>query len=217
MPLNSSYASYVMELLEPFGEITGRAMFGGFGVWERGVMFALLDSESTLYFKVSAETEARYRQAGAKQFAPGMKGKDPTPMPYWSVPAEVLDDSEALEEWARAAIKTAHATAKPKAQKPAKKAAAGSSTGDAKKPAAGAAKKPTKVASKPAAKAATKKAASKPTAKPAVKKPAKKTATKKPATKPGPKNAKKPAAKAPAKKPAVKTSAKKPAAKSKKS
>src|SRR5688572_17826493 len=91
----------LLELLEPHGEdITGKSMFGGFGFWERGVVFALLSSQGVLYFKTDDTTVARYRRARAEQFAPVMsRSDDPVPMPYWSVPKAVLRDDQRLHEW----------------------------------------------------------------------------------------------------------------------
>ena len=103
MALDDGCVAYVMELLEPLGAVTGRKMFGGYGIWEDGDMFALLDSESTLHFKVDDATRARYADAGSEQFMT---------MPYWSVPVDVLEDHDTLQVWAREAIAVGHATSK---------------------------------------------------------------------------------------------------------
>ncbi|HEB13279.1 MAG TPA: hypothetical protein ENI11_06345 [Actinobacteria bacterium] len=39
-------------------------------------------------------------------------------MPYFSVPADVLEDQKKLEEWARESIVIAHATRKKKKKRP---------------------------------------------------------------------------------------------------
>jgi len=103
MALDDSYVTYVMELLEPLGAVTGRRMFGGYGIWEDGDMFALLDSGSTLYFKVDDATRPRYADAGSEQFMT---------MPYWSVPVDVLEDDDTLRVWARDAMAVGHVTSK---------------------------------------------------------------------------------------------------------
>jgi DNA transformation protein len=126
MPVDKKYANQIVEMLRAVGRVEGKAMFGGFGIWESGVMFALLDSESTLYFKTDGRTESAYQEEGATQFAPQVGDKQPVPMPYWSVPASVLDDQEELERWAKQSIGVAHAAKpapKPKATKPVKSAA----------------------------------------------------------------------------------------------
>jgi DNA transformation protein len=105
MALDDGYVAYVLELLEPLGAVTGREMFGGYGIWEDGDMFALLDSGSTLYFKVDDTTRARYADTGSEQFMT---------MPYWSVPVDVLEDDDLLQAWARQAMAVGHATSKKK-------------------------------------------------------------------------------------------------------
>ncbi len=102
MALDLGYVEYVMERLEPLGAVTGRRMFGGYGIWEDGDMFALVTSASTLYFKADDRTRSRYVAAGAEQFMH---------MPYWSVPVDVLEDDELLTGWALEAIAVGHATA----------------------------------------------------------------------------------------------------------
>lgn len=102
MALDQGYVEYVMERLEPLGAVTGRRMFGGYGIWEDGAMFALIDRESTLYFKADDRTRSRYTAAGGTQFMT---------MPYWSVPVDVLEDDDVLATWAHDAIAVGHATA----------------------------------------------------------------------------------------------------------
>ena len=48
-------------------------------------------------------------------------GKFVDPMPYYEVPANVLENSRSLATWAKEAIAVAHVTAKPKKKKTAKK------------------------------------------------------------------------------------------------
>lgn len=102
MAADPAFVEYVIEQLEDAGEITHKAMFGGHGIWESGDMFALISSESALYFKVDDESRPRYQDAGSEQFMN---------MPYWSVPADLLEDREQLLDWADEAIAVGHATA----------------------------------------------------------------------------------------------------------
>jgi DNA transformation protein len=105
MPLDRAYVDYVMELLTPLGGITGRAMFGGYGIFHEGDMFALLSSSSVLYFKADDSNRETYEEVGSEQFMS---------MPYFEVPVDVLEDSDALQQWARTAIAVGHATARKK-------------------------------------------------------------------------------------------------------
>ena len=104
MPVDPGYMEYVMEMLQPLGDVKSRSMFDGYGVFESGDMFALV-SNDTLYFKADDSNRSRYEDAGSAQFKP---------MPYWELPAEVLDSEAEVEEWARLSIELAHAGPKKK-------------------------------------------------------------------------------------------------------
>ncbi|MFC1872562.1 TfoX/Sxy family protein [Chloroflexota bacterium] len=96
--------NHVMDLLAPLDGISDRAMFGGFGIFHEGDMFALI-TNSGLHFKVNETNLGAYQEAGSKQFKP---------MPYYEVPADCLDDRTMLLEWAKISIAIGHATAKKK-------------------------------------------------------------------------------------------------------
>ena len=108
MAADPDFVEYVLEQLDGVGDITHKAMFGGHGFWERGDMFALVSSDSTLYFKVDDNTRPRYEEAGSEQFMN---------MPYWSVPADLLEDREEFQAWVEEAIAVGHATASRKARR----------------------------------------------------------------------------------------------------
>ncbi len=100
-----TYRDYAMELLEPVGDVTVRAMFGGYGIFESGDMFVLISRDDRIYFKVDDTNRADYDAAGSEQFKP---------MPYYEVPEEVLADEESFVEWASRSIAIAHSGAKAK-------------------------------------------------------------------------------------------------------
>ena len=81
--------------LSRLGDISIRKMFGGYGVFETGTMFALVDSQGGIFFKVDSTNLERYEEAGSTKH-----GR----MPYYRVPDIVLDDEPALEEWAQSSI-----------------------------------------------------------------------------------------------------------------
>jgi DNA transformation protein len=87
-------------------------MFGGYGIFHKGDMFALI-SGSELYFKVDDTNRAAYDAAGSHRFVP---------MPYYSVPAEVLENEAEMNDWARTSVAIGHATAKKKALRKPRKA-----------------------------------------------------------------------------------------------
>ena len=96
------FMEHVMGLLDPVDGVMSRAMFGGYGIFHEGDMFALI-SDSRLYFKVSESNRDRFLEAGSEQFRS---------MPYYEVPTEVMEDRQAFLEWVEVSVAIGHATAK---------------------------------------------------------------------------------------------------------
>jgi DNA transformation protein len=88
----SGLAADIVETFEDLGAGSSKKMFGGAGIFIDGSMFALIDSDAQLHFKVDDSNRARFEAAGAEKH-----GR----MPYYAVPADVLEDGEALLDWAR--------------------------------------------------------------------------------------------------------------------
>lgn len=93
----NEYLGYVLERLEPIGMISVRAMFGGFGLYYRGVIFGLVAYDE-LYFKVGEANIAEYKNAGSSPFIYPGKHK-PVTMSYWRVPEHILEDNERINQW----------------------------------------------------------------------------------------------------------------------
>ncbi len=90
----------MIEMLEPLGKVTARAMFGGAGVYLDGTIIGLIASD-VLYFKVDETNRADYEAQGMGPFIPF--ADKPFSMSYWEVPADVLEDQDELCAWARKA------------------------------------------------------------------------------------------------------------------
>jgi DNA transformation protein len=118
----NAFIAHVLDQLDALGPVVPRSMFGGFGLYLRGVMFALV-SEETLYFKTDAANRANFEEAGMGPFVYEAKGRK-VAMSYHEVPPDALEDSEALAELARgayAAAQRAKATGprRPRGRRPA--------------------------------------------------------------------------------------------------
>src|ERR687898_1887503 len=64
---DSEFLSYVVESLQPLGPVSARRMFGGFGIYLHGTMFALI-AYDTLYLKVDDGNRSAYEAAGLEPF-----------------------------------------------------------------------------------------------------------------------------------------------------
>ena len=99
-PEATANCEQLVQELAPVGDVTSKKMFGGYGVFESGVMFALITSDGVVHLKAGDANRERFEAVGAEKH-----GR----MPYFQVPAEVWDDPDALSEWAKEAIDIAHA------------------------------------------------------------------------------------------------------------
>ena len=115
------------DMFAAIGPISIRRMFGGKGVYADGMIVAVVLSTGELHVKGDEETRALYEGEGAVQWVPHMNGRV-SAMPYWRVPADVLDDQDALDRWAHLARDVARRAAasgkKPASKKPATKTSA---------------------------------------------------------------------------------------------
>lgn len=114
MARSSGFADYVGDTLAHcLGEAEPRRMFGGWGVFHQGLMIALI-VDDVLYMKVDDDTRGRYADAGSEPFSYARAGKVATLGSYWRLPDGLLDDTEALAEWAVAAAEAALRAARSK-------------------------------------------------------------------------------------------------------
>lgn len=112
MAVTPSYLQFVLEQLGGVRRVTHRRMFGGVGLYSDDMFFGVIDND-TLFFKVNDETRRRYLRRKMPPFAP-IPGK-PAMMKYYQVPLGVLEDADALTDWANESVTAgASAPAKPK-------------------------------------------------------------------------------------------------------
>jgi DNA transformation protein len=103
-PLGNSdaFIAFALDQLSDFGEVTAKSMFGGVGLYHRGIFFGIVAGD-TLYFKTDEFNRRDYKKRRMKPFAPyqNMSTKRSS---YYAVPLSVLESALTLSEWARAAV-----------------------------------------------------------------------------------------------------------------
>ena len=87
----------------PLGPVEAKKMFGGFGVFCDGVMFALLDGQGAAFLRADPDATVAFTDEGCPKHAR---------MPYWQIPARVLADPDLLAGWGRTALIIAQAAKK---------------------------------------------------------------------------------------------------------
>ena len=99
----------VLDRLSALGEITSRPMFGGVGLYWRGVIFGIV-FQDRLYLKIDDRSRDDYLARGMGPLRPNERQ---TLKSYYEVPPDVLADPEALLSWAREAIRAAQSSTSP--------------------------------------------------------------------------------------------------------
>ena len=97
--------AWLLEALEPLGGVAAKRMFGGHGLFQRGLMFALVARDAA-WFRADSLTQPDYLAEGCGPFEYQRGGKT-VALGYWQLPPAVLDEPEALCTWARRACAAA--------------------------------------------------------------------------------------------------------------
>ena len=105
MPAAQELATHIVDLLDSFGPCEARRMFGGFGIFHQGLMFALI-ADGSLYLKADDKTRELFLTEGSEAFSYYKKEKEYR-LSYYLAPEEFFEDPEACLYWARLAFDTA--------------------------------------------------------------------------------------------------------------
>jgi DNA transformation protein and related proteins len=105
MPVSASYAEYLLEQLTGLGKLSSRRMFGAVGLYCDGRFFGLVDDDA-LFLKVDDHNRGGYLARGMAPFRP-FRDRPEFSMSYYQAPVDVIEDSEQLVAWARAAVRAA--------------------------------------------------------------------------------------------------------------
>ncbi len=116
MPVSRNFLDYLADQLLGFGPTAFRRMFSGAGLFRGDLMFGLV-ADDVLFLKVNDANRPAYVAAGAKVFTYRRLGSMASLTSYYEVPPDILDDPDALAEWARAAWAAAQSKAQAKTSK----------------------------------------------------------------------------------------------------
>ncbi|UCD11600.1 MAG: TfoX/Sxy family protein [Nitrospinaceae bacterium] len=91
---DGGFAAFVLDQLAGLNGVSSRAMFGGRGLYFKGLFFGIL-FRGRVYFKTGPENREDYR--GMPSFRPNARQ---TLKNYYEVPAEVVEEADELQAWA---------------------------------------------------------------------------------------------------------------------
>lgn len=103
---HTSFVYYVLDMLAPLGNVKAKKMFGGYGIYNNAIFFALI-ADDVLYFKVAENNYSMYESYGSKPFSYERENKTVALKSYWQVPVDILENQEKCVAWARLAVKVA--------------------------------------------------------------------------------------------------------------
>ncbi|MEE1611981.1 TfoX/Sxy family protein [Microvirga sp. CF3016] len=86
-------AEDLRDIFRSLGPIHIRRMFGGQGVYQGEIMFALVASDE-LYLKVDDESVGLFRDQGSRPFSFQTRDGRTTLTSYWLMPESALDDPD---------------------------------------------------------------------------------------------------------------------------
>ncbi len=101
MARTNEFCDYIVDLLSPLGQTSYKFMFGGYGVYVGELMIAIV-ADDQLLLRADDENRPDYEALGIGPFQP-YEDKSRS-MPFYTVPDEVMDDPDALVEWARKSL-----------------------------------------------------------------------------------------------------------------
>ena len=116
LAVTNTFRRFVLDQLEELGDVTARSMFGGVGLYCRGLFFGIIAAD-VLYLKVDDETRHAYESCGMRPFKPYLDR--PATMQYYSAPLNVLESAPELAAWASGAVKAAERAAASGGSRPA--------------------------------------------------------------------------------------------------
>jgi DNA transformation protein and related proteins len=125
MTRRSEFVALVLEQMAGTGAPRVRAMFGGHGIYDGDVMFAIVIAD-TLYLKADDETRAEFEARGLRPFSYAARGRAIT-LTYFEAPPEVFEQATVMRTWMQkalgAALRAANKRAAPGTGGPKRKAA----------------------------------------------------------------------------------------------
>jgi len=107
----SEYVEFLKEVFEQFGPIHPRRMFGGYGLFHKGLMFGLVAGD-VLYLKADETLAPFFEKRGLDQFGYQKRGKT-YKLSYYMAPEEIFEDPVEAKGWALRSYEAAVQANKP--------------------------------------------------------------------------------------------------------
>ena len=123
MSNSREFIAHVLEMMQPTGAASARAMFGGHGIYLDGLLpggglIVGIVVDDVLYLKTDAETRATFVTRDLEPFRYTTKAGEVHSTSYYPPPDEALESPAAMREWLRLALSAALRSANRKKPRP---------------------------------------------------------------------------------------------------
>ncbi|OYX41750.1 MAG: TfoX-like protein [Rhodobacterales bacterium 32-67-9] len=92
MSVSDGDIAFALELFDGLGPLSTRKMMGGLCLYRDGTIFAILQSDGSIWLKGSRTFAERVETEGWQRWTYSRDGAKTTAMPYWRLPDDALDD-----------------------------------------------------------------------------------------------------------------------------
>ena len=103
MSASPEFVDYILDMLEPLGNITKQRMFGGAVIKSSGKQIGVIFGDE-FYFKIDASLQKKYREHGSRPFEYQKKDKVVQIKSWYLAPEEIMENPEEFLEWAFEAV-----------------------------------------------------------------------------------------------------------------
>lgn len=104
MSVSNADIAFAKELFADLEPLTTRKMMGGLCLYRDGTIFAILQSDGSIWIKGAGDFQGELDARGLERWTYRRDGKKEVAMPYWRLPDATLDDPEEAVTLAREAL-----------------------------------------------------------------------------------------------------------------
>ena len=98
---HNEFVDYVVELMAGWAPVSAHKMFGGYGLYREGQMFALIVGDE-LFFKTDQDNVAQFKRMASHPFVYANQMRT-VRLSYWSAPEGCLESPAEMNEWCQSA------------------------------------------------------------------------------------------------------------------
>ena len=106
MSNSREFIAHVLEMMQPAGRVSARAMFGAHGVYLDGLIVGIVDDD-VLYLKTDARTRPTFVTRDLEPFRYTTRSGEIHSTSYYRPPDEALESPAAMRDWLRLALSAA--------------------------------------------------------------------------------------------------------------